>query len=508
LSRWAVVPVLAGALLVRLWHLGARSLWTDEGSTWTAATASLPELIRLCAQKDASPPLFYLLTAATVRLGGDEAHLRLVSVLASLGLVWLTYRIGRLFMARGESTLAAGFVALSPFQLMFAQEARTYALVACLATASFYFFLRAAVLGRRRDWIPYVVVSTLALYTQSIALLGFGVQGALVVLDGRARRRIVPWLGGLAAVGLLYLPWVFVSMTQMSRLSHSHWYLEPPTPHSVFQVLRSVFLSPIPLVAADPTALRPGLSAWIPAPLAHLVLLALPLVPLLVAARQAFGGGERAAFLRILALAVVLPLLAVFAVSFRTPLWLPRYFVLLTPALSLLLAAGIHGLAPRGLAVAWGTAFLIVQTYACHRYDTDYTKEPWRDVARMIAHDARSGRTAVLVPFDLDPYRFYNTRLGTPVAAFEVSHPEVPFASSYTPLQLDQMEDRAARATTGFDHVWVVVRSPSSDVRRELAARAERAAARGRIETRRWRADSFGGPLRVARYSRAEPAGR
>jgi len=470
--RWEMPALLLGALLLRLWHLGARSLWTDEGSTWSAASAPLHELVRLCAEKDASPPLFYLLTSLALKTGGDEAQLRFVSVVASLGLVWLTYRLARLFLPRGGSLLAAGFCALSPFQLMFAQEARTYTLVACLAMASLYCFLRAAVFGRARAWGPYVLVSALALYTQSIALLGVGVQAAVVVLDARARRRALPWIAALAASVVLYLPWCFISLAQMSRLSHSHWYVHRPDFHSVFQVLRAVFLSPIPLVTPDATATLPGLKAWIPAPLAQLVLTALPVVPLALAARAALGGTERAAGLRILLVALLAPLIAVFVVSFRTPLWLPRYFVLLTPSLCVLLAAGLSGLRPPALG------------------------------------RASRGRTAVLVPFDVDPYRYYNLRLGEPVAAFEVSHPEVPFASDYTPRQLDEMTAAAARRTAGFDEVWVVVRSANSEVRRAVAARTERVAAAGRVETGRWTYTSFAGPLRVARFDRPGTAAR
>ena len=506
--RWEMPALLLGALLLRLWHLGARSLWTDEGSTWSAASAPLHELVRLCAEKDASPPFFYLLTSLALKTGGDEAHLRFVSVVASLGLVWLTYRLARLFLPRGGSLLAAGFCALSPFQLMFAQEARTYTLVACLAMASLYCFLRAAVFGRARAWVPYVLVSALALYTQSIALLGVGVQAAVVVLDARARRRALPWIAALAASVVLYLPWFFISLAQMSRLSHSHWYVHRPDLHSVFQVLRAVFLSPIPLVTPDATATLPGLKAWIPAPLAQLVLTALPVVPLALAARAALGGTERAAGLRILLVALLAPLIAVFVVSFRTPLWLPRYFVLLTPSLCVLLAAGLPGLRPPALARAWAALLLVASAYACVRVDTDYTKEPWRDVARTIAASAPRGRTAVLVPFDVDPYRYYNLRLGEPVAAFEVSHPEVPFASDYTPRQLDEMTAAAARRTAGFDEVWVVVRSANSEVRRAVAARTERVAAAGRVETGRWTYTSFAGPLRVARFDRPGTAAR
>ena len=117
--------VLVIAAIARFWHLGARSLWTDEGTAWTIASAPVAELLRMCAQEDASPPLFYMLTSAALQLGSTEFHLRLVSALAAIGVVWLTYRIARLFAGRHEAALAAAFVAVSPFQIMYAQEART-----------------------------------------------------------------------------------------------------------------------------------------------------------------------------------------------------------------------------------------------------------------------------------------------------------------------------------------------------------------------------------------------
>jgi len=502
-DRVGILAVLLGALGLRLWHLGARSLWTDEGSSWTAATSPIRELLRLCAEKDASPPLFYLLTSLPMKLGSDEAHLRFVSALASLGLVWLTYRLARLLWGRGLSTLAAAITALSPFQLMYAQEARTYALVSCLTVWALYLFLRAAVLGRRRAWVPFATVSALALYTQNLALLGVGVQGAIVLLSPPARRRLLPWIACQAAVLALYLPWLFVSMAQMARLSHSHWYLLPPDERGVMKVLRAVFVSPVALVSPPPSSPLAGLDAWIPARLAQVLLILIPALPLAAALRVARERSERGALIRTMFAALVLPLAAVLAVSFKMPLWIGRYFVLLTPFLAVLLASGMKALRPRALGVAWAALALVSNAYASLHYDLDYDKEPWRGVVRAIGQASPPGRTAALVPFDVDPFRFYNSKLAHPVAAFEVSHPEVPFASEYTERQLEEMERRAAAQAAPYDEVWVIVRSPNSAVRREVASRTERAAAAGRRPTGRWRWDSAGGPLRVARYDRA-----
>lgn len=502
-SRVPMALVLAVAFLLRLWHLGARSIWTDEGSTWTAASSPLPELLRLCAQKDASPPLFYLLTAGALRLGDDETRLRLVSLLASVGLVWLTYRLARLALPRGRSTLAAAICALSPFQLMYAQEARTYTLVAFLTVAALYLFARAVLLGRRRAWLPFVLVSAAALYTQSIALLGVGVQGALVLFTREGRRRLLPWAGAQGIALLLYAPWLFVSLAQASRMHSSHWYLQSPGQHELFQVIRSVFLSPIPLVSPHPGAPLPGLGAFLPAPLAQGLLLLLPAVPL-AAALFALRGPSREAWLARFAWAgLVLPLAAVWLASYRVPLWLPRYFVFLTPLLAVLMAIGLARLRPSALRLGWTALVLLGSAYACFRYDTDFTKEPWREAVATIVHDSPPGRTAALVPFDLDPFRYYNRRHPGVVAAFEVSHPEVPFASDYTAEQLAWMEQRAREQTAGFGEVWVVVRSPNSDIRRELAARARAVAAAGREKVFEQKLDSTGGPVRIERWRRA-----
>jgi 4-amino-4-deoxy-L-arabinose transferase-like glycosyltransferase len=495
--------VLAGALLLRLWQLGARSVWTDEGSTWTAASSRLGELVRLCAQKDASPPLFYMLTSLALRFGDDEAHLRAVSVLASLGLVWLTYRIARLAVPREEALLAAALCALSPFQLMYAQEARTYALVACFTVASLYLFARAVLFDRPRAWLPYVGMSMLALYTQGISLLGVGVQGTLVVATRAGRRGMLRWVLAQGAAFVLYAPWFFVSLAQAGRLHSSHWYLQTPGGHELFQVLRAVFLSPIPLVTPHPGAPFPGLDAWLPRALAHILLVALPTLPLLAALPSAIGRDHRATVMRFSLAVLLLPLLAVWIVSFRQPLWLPRYFVLLTPALCVLIARGLSSLRPRALSVAWTALVAVAGGYACYRYGTDYTKEPWRDAVRLVAATGPAGATAALVPFDVDPFRYYNRKQPSPVTAFEVSHPDVPFASGYTTGQLDQMERQARERSAPFEEVWVVVRSPNSDVRRELVTRTERVAAEGRTLIERRTLDSAGGPVRLARFRRA-----
>jgi 4-amino-4-deoxy-L-arabinose transferase-like glycosyltransferase len=500
--------VLGLAWLARLWGLGRRSLWIDEASTWTAAHGTLAELIHFSIHEDASPPLFYMLTSLALRLGDGETQLRLVSVIASLAIVWLTYRFARLHAARGESLLAAALVALSPYQIMYAQESRTYMLVSAWMTLTTYLFARAVWHDRPRLWPFYALAMTAALYTQAIGLLAAGAHGALMLLSRDGRRQWRGFTMALLGAIALYLPWVVASMQQAGHLPQSHWYVPSPDARGTFQVLRAILISPLALVADAPG--MPGLGRWLPASLAQGLLFVAPLLPLALALPALLGRDRRGATLRLAAAAVLLPLAAVYVVSLRSPLWLPRYFVFTTPFLAVLIAHGLWRLRPAPLRALGAALLVALLLFGVARYQFTFTKEPWRAAAARIADtagspplagDAAPG-VAVLVPFDADALQYYFRRSGSPPAVLEVAHRDDPFASGFTPAQLDELEAAARDHTAPFDEVWVAVRSANSPARREAVRRTEAVAGTGRLRAEEIVFDSSLGPVRLVRFVR------
>jgi len=505
----ALVLVLAAA--VRLWDLGRRSLWTDEASTWTASSGSLGELLRFCLTQDASPPLHYVLTSLALRFGDGEAQLRVVSALASVAIVWLAYRFARLYAPRAESTLAAALVALSPYQVMYAQEARTYMPVATWMTLATYLFARAVWHGRPRLWPLYALALAAALYTQTLGLLAAGAHGALILLSTEGRRHWRGFALALAAAGLLYAPWLVASLQQAGHLPQSHWYVPAPDVRGTFQVLRAILVSPLPLVSDAPGA--PGLGRWFLGPLAQGLLLLAPLLPLALACPALLARDARGATLRLAAAAVLLPLAAVFVVSLRSPLWLPRYFVFTTPFVAVLIAHGVARMRPAFARAAWAALMLGVAVFGTWRYQATFTKEPWREATSHIVRAAGTpplaadtGRgAALLVPFDDDALRYYLRRHDAPLHVFEMSHADDPFASAFTPRQLDEVEAAARDRSAPFAEVWVVIRSASSPARREVARRAEQVAGDGRDFVERTAFESTIGPVEVVRFMRTAP---
>ena len=141
LSHFSFLLLIAFA--IRVFALGQQSLWFDEGWSWHLASMPLGEMA-LTTAGDRSPPLYYALLHGWMALAGQsEFAMRFISVLADVATVALVIALTRLLTRSRSAALAAGVIyALNPFAIWYAQEARQYALVAALCTASTMFLLR------------------------------------------------------------------------------------------------------------------------------------------------------------------------------------------------------------------------------------------------------------------------------------------------------------------------------------------------------------------------------
>lgn len=503
-ARFGPIAALLVAAFLRFHDLGARPVWTDEGSTWTAARLPITELLHRCVSRDASPPLYYMLTSLALKLGEDEWHLRLVSALASIVLVWLTYRLARLGLSRGPSTFAAFLCALSPFQVMYAQESRTYALVATFMVGATYVYGRLQQRPGPQRWLPLVLLTAAGLWTQSIAALGAGSQALIALLTPTGRRRFRPWAGAMAVAGVLYLPWLVYSREMSSRLGESHWYVPVADPHAVFKVLRAALVSPFPLVTAPVGSTHPGLAHWLPPAIAYTLVTIPAVVALLLTLSRLAERSAQGFVARLCWAGWLAPVVAVYIVSLKQSLLLMRYFVFLGPFVAVLFALGVATLRPVAGRVLLGAWLVALSLMGLMRYTHDFVKEPWREVTAHIRSVAPPGRTAVLVPFDVDPLQFYLRDGRSGLLPVEVVHPAEPFSAHFTPQELDEVDRASLAASAPYDEVWVIIRSANNHDRWELARRTLEVAAGGRVlaERRIW--PSYDAPLYVSRFVRAD----
>jgi mannosyltransferase len=191
---WLLIVVLIG-LAARLLHIDSQPFWLDEALTYQRIHLRLDNLIA-DSFSNRHMPSYFLMLQALSPFDPNNAGLRIPSALFGTASIAVVFTIARRVAGRGAAVVAALLMALSPLQVQYGQEARSYTLVTLLITVALWGLVRLAQSPRyaaldfrhpkfeRFGWGAYVI----------------GTIGALDVLGDAA-----PWL--LAANLSLYLIW-------------------------------------------------------------------------------------------------------------------------------------------------------------------------------------------------------------------------------------------------------------------------------------------------------------
>ncbi|MGW7424737.1 glycosyltransferase family 39 protein [Streptomyces sp. NPDC054813] len=261
-------------LAVGLWGLHRGGMWRDEAVTYQVARRTVPQIWRLLHGVDAVHGLYYLLMHVVLAVAPGrpgEVDLRLPSVCAAAVTAGLVAALGTR-LARPRVGLWAGLMyAVTPLVGHYAQEGRSYALVAAGATGATLLFVRAATEreaggeseavaggeaeavaggeteaeaeavagGRWQAWWWYGAVLGVTCWLHEFAVLLLLAHAGTLAL-ARSSGRV--WRGwGCAAAG------VAVSLTPMAVVSHAQsaqlaWLWEPDL--ETAQVLLRQYLGP------------------------------------------------------------------------------------------------------------------------------------------------------------------------------------------------------------------------------------------------------------------------
>ncbi|HEY7143112.1 MAG TPA: glycosyltransferase family 39 protein [Streptosporangiaceae bacterium] len=337
------VPALA-MLVTGLWGITGASYWRDESATLVAAGRPFGSLVRMLGHVDAVHGAYYLIMWPLVRLAGPgELVTRFPSAVAMAVAAGLVAALGSRLVSPAAGLAAGLLLAAIPAASVYAQDARSYAMVTALGTAASYLLARLTTApGRRLAW--------LAGYAACLAAMGLlNIFGLLIIPAhavtvavacrgaprGRPRRSLgLGWLAAAALAAAVASPVVLLAWAERSQLA---WLVTPgPRAVSSLRQLAGTGLMPVALgvilacgVLFSALAGRAVLRASWPAPLLALALPWLLLPPgLLLAASQA------------------------------TPLYTLRYVVFCLPAVALLagtaLSAVVRAFAGDGAFVGGG----------------------------------------------------------------------------------------------------------------------------------------------------------
>jgi mannosyltransferase len=416
---YGLLLILAIALFLRIFMLSRESLWLDEVASWWFAKQPLHKVLQ---SEPTNPPFYYFLLHFWIRyFGTSEAALRSLSILPSLFSVWLLYIFGRRLFDRGIAFIAAGYQAVSTFQIYYAQEARCFSLlVGILLLATLYLWKALesdSVRSRTVFFAVYAALCALALYTHFISIFFIAGHGLYVLL--RRPKQLLAAGSSIFVSLLLFSPWLFIMLRAAAGGGQTaRRYLLLKLPQAYFSFLYGDTLIPLDdeAVRHIPETLKAN---WLI--LTAAIISVAMLTPFLLKACKRWA--DRMVFLLVMAF---VPVLLAFLVSFKVMLFDERYLIPASPFLYVIVAAtvweiwllaGRGGKTSRILYAGWGACgiYCILLALSLHNYyfNSRFGKEQWREADAYIDSLTPITETAIIV-FDPDYlvpcYGYYTTR--------------------------------------------------------------------------------------------------
>jgi mannosyltransferase len=434
----AMLTVILLAFAWRAWGLDFQSLWRDEVDALRFATRPWPELLAMFIRPGENGPLFFLLLRPWLAITGhSEYALRFASLMAGVIAVALSMVLsGRLGAPRSVRLIAGLLLATNPHLVWYSQEGKMYALITALILASSLSFVEALQRSEVWRWVLYWLWTTLCLYVHVLAALIIPVHFSWFVIgwpDGRQR-----WRGYAAALAGLTLPYLPLGWWQLKMLMDNHF--RPGFPFLSLDQMITV------LLLAFGRGLVPTSGAWNILPMLFLTLTGVWMGDKFI---QGHRVSQRLRPLAWLGLWLALPVLSLFAISLRVPLFTDRYLIWISPALWILVALGTIAIQRYS---RWVATFALGSVIALNLQAISFQthvpiKSDFRQAAAIVEGQRGPGDVVmVIMPYVRHVYAYY--------AASDPPFVEPPYTNAgATPEQVDtEMRRRLA----GQRGVWLV----------------------------------------------------
>ena len=420
--------------IARFYGIDNMPFWLDEVTTVNRSSLPFWDMVA-DSLANHHLPSYFAVASIFGHYGVSEFVLRLPSAVFGAASCGVLFLIGRTLGGWRAGLVAGLLLALSPLQVQYGQEARSYTFVIMMMAIGFLGLVelardpRGASLpfrspgARLAPWIIYTLGTVGALNVLSTAffwLISANLAVIAILMDRTIDRGrfIKRWLVAQAIVLLFTLPW-FGAMdvfTDGQMTNATNW-VPSITFHSFFSVLGSLYLMRVSRLInfhLFPAAI-PGFGALV------IILAILGLARLRSWRKDGVSSEPGQVRSRTLPLALgivaIVPPLTILLISVVKPLWMPRYLLWSSVPFLVFVGLGINQL-PRRWQTGAAIAVVVLATFNLAPYYRAETKPRWDLAATNLVKLMQPG-DIVLVPDGLPVYmmNFFLSRHGQVIPA-------------------------------------------------------------------------------------------
>lgn len=369
---WIGLIIFGLGIWLRLYKLGNPSLWNDETFTWLFARLDWYQMIDTVRLDGETPPVYYSIAKVFLDLFGDgEVALRLPSALAGGASILFAWLIGNHVGGRLGGIVGAWFIAFHPMALHYSRDARPYGLVTLLSLILFYIFIKLQQEDKSSNWGFALVFLILGQLTHYFFFMVGGSMVIYAVFDMKINRPF-------------FRKWTLIWMLAFIPLAlWLGWYFSQPSPSlGIAWIEKPVLVDPIWTF----WNLLSGYGGINSIPTIGFGVIVLSLIIIGILHRDGVDFSRK-----VLVVGIILPILGVWIISQRRPLYVDRYFIVLLPSFVYLIGVGAQSLLlwakewfegrAIGFVLVGSTAvWLLIGFWAGAQIHQDikYSREDWR----------------------------------------------------------------------------------------------------------------------------------
>ncbi|MDZ7743351.1 MAG: glycosyltransferase family 39 protein [Bacteroidota bacterium] len=202
LDLFIILLFIAINIFLKSLYLGTTSIWLDESATVNFSLHSFKEILEI-SLVDPNGPLFQFLLKIWISIFGiSETSIRILPMLFGSLTIWPLFLLAKKMFNRGVAINLLLIYTLSNTIIYYSHETRPYTLIVFLSVFSFYYFYKTVMDGRMRDFLLYILINTLLLYTHLTPISIFFIQFLVSILYLKAKFKNVLFVYAGMAVSM------------------------------------------------------------------------------------------------------------------------------------------------------------------------------------------------------------------------------------------------------------------------------------------------------------------